>query len=117
MTASHPSPRQPSGRDVPGSVEDLAALGYHEIDFDDVFLSREMVVHVGEVAWKLIRKKIPGRWLTAELMAEVVAGFPLRAFWLDDNGALVLEAEIVGQYHAFVIPSGGWGVRDIPVLH
>ena len=117
MTASIPNDRGQAGQYLPVDIEGLEAQGYHEIDFDDVFLTREIVIEVGEVAWGLIRSRVPGRWLTPELMADVVQGFPQRAFWLDASGALVLEADIIGQYHAFVIPSGQWGVRDIPVLH
>jgi|GEM_PF-3714008 hypothetical protein len=117
MAASIPNVCPAPGPNGPGADQGLEALGFHEIDFDDVFLSREMVVKVGEVAWSLIRRRVPGPWLTAEFMADVVEGFPQRAFWQDESGALVLEAEIIGQYHAFVIPSGQWGVREVPVLH
>ena len=82
----------------------------HEIDTNDVAISREALSALGNTARSLLSKVLGAGNATSLPLAEVVKMFASKLYWNEAGGELLMCAEIGGQTLCLPIPAEHWNV-------
>jgi hypothetical protein len=83
----------------------------HQIDYEDVALSREgaRLVHAGAKA--VMRQYMPGADFEKLTRAQAVAMFVDQLFWEENSGGLIMCADLPDTSLCLPIPRKHWSVR------
>jgi ABC-type polar amino acid transport system ATPase subunit len=96
--------------------ENVAALpldqrNLHELDYQDVAISREGVRLVRKAAGMVMDRYMPGGDSSRLTVAQAVAMFVDHVFWDERTGGLILCMDMDSRLLCLPIPRAHWNVR------
>lgn len=96
--------------------EDVAALpvdqaNLHELDYQDVAISREGIRLVRKAAEVVMDQYMPGGDSSRLTVSQAIAMFVDHVFWDERTGGLILCMDVDNRMFCLPIPRAHWSVR------
>lgn len=89
----------------------------HALDLDDVALTAEGVLSLKMAAQQALQRHLSGEHLSRMSLAEAVSLFAQHMFWNEEDGGLLLCAQIGAMAMCIPIAAGHWRVAVAGTLH
>ena len=82
----------------------------HEMDTNDVAISREALSALGKAARSLLAKAMDTASVQALPLSEIISMFASKLYWNEAGGELIMCAELDGRTMCLSIPAEHWNV-------